>query len=51
MYKLVIVYERNEKEFELTCQMEDLNDLTEVLPHVIETLLDYQYHFKKVVIE
>ena len=51
MYKLTIIYERNGKEFELTCQMEDFNDLTEELPHLIETLFDYQYHIKKVVIE
>lgn len=51
MYKLTIVYERNGKEFALTCQMEDMEDLTELLPHTIESLSDYQYHIKRVVIE
>ena len=51
MYKLTIVYERNGKEFALTCQMEDMDELTEVLTHLIESVSDYQYHIKRVVIE
>lgn len=51
MYKLTIVYERNGKEFALTCQMEDMDELTAVLAPFIESVTDYQYHVKRVVIE
>lgn len=51
MYKLTIVYERNGKEFALTCQMEDMDELTAELAPFIESVTNYQYHVKRVVIE
>ena len=51
MYKLTIIYERNGKEFILTWQMEDIDEVTEMLPDNIKILVDCQYHIKKVMIE